>query len=64
MKKPIKVIKGADRERAKNPVASDGVKAERDPAREIVRTVSDWIGESKRKRDANSKLAFEDLFAG
>ena len=64
MKRSIKVVKGADRKRAKRPSTVGGKEIAKDPARDIVRTVSDWVRESKRKRDHNPKLAFEELFTG
>jgi hypothetical protein len=65
MKRSIKVVKSAERERARTRGKNVPVKeAAKDPARDIVRTVSDWVRESKRKRNGNPKLAFEDLFGG
>lgn len=65
MKRSIKVVKGTDRKRPKRPTTVGGGKEiAKDPSRDIVRTVSDWVRESKLKRDHNPKLAFEELFAG
>lgn len=64
MNRPIKVIKGDERERAKIPSAEAPVKkSRRDPARDMIKTVSEWVRETRQKRDGISKIKFEDLFA-
>jgi hypothetical protein len=57
----IKIVKKDDKPALK--VKKRKLARQRDTAREMVATVSDWVTEFKERKTAETKAAF-DLFAG
>ncbi len=71
-KAAVKVFKRKDLEHSihatspqtEQPIASDGVKAERHSRREIVNTVSNWVTERRERNRVEEIQALRKIFGG
>ena len=57
----VKVVKKIEIE-SRRPVKVAKANIQRNPAREMVSTVTDWVADFKERKSAETKAAFEMLF--